>query len=361
MSSSAAYMDRRTTGAIKGIALVLMFVHHMFAFPDFLMDPGMYPNLTEAAAILCLPTEMCVSIFAFLTGYFYAFCKTRTLRYSLRKVTDLYVSYWAVYLPMLAFAVLTDCSSFSKFVFAVEFTALRRELMIFNWYVLFYVFTMLLLPLLTRSREHTPAEDILLVLVLPAAVSSVLSRMNLSGFLYDSVVNIRNWFPTVACGYLFGKYDLFVRFFDRISDRVQKKPLRILLWTVLFWTALAGRYFWQFLHIGTLEIRGGMYTVLFPADIVLAPVFVYCAARLLQLLRGCFLFPLLEKLGHYSLLMWFIHCAYYNACGVLLQPIVYWPKVPVLVVIWGLFLSWLPAVPLDIAARKITAWKNKFL
>ena len=56
MSSSAAYMDRRTTGAIKGIALVLMFVHHMFAFPDFLMDPGMYPNLTEAAAILCLPT-----------------------------------------------------------------------------------------------------------------------------------------------------------------------------------------------------------------------------------------------------------------------------------------------------------------
>lgn len=33
-----SFIDRNTTNAIKGIALILMFIHHFFTFPDLWID-----------------------------------------------------------------------------------------------------------------------------------------------------------------------------------------------------------------------------------------------------------------------------------------------------------------------------------
>lgn len=356
-----SYMDWDTTAAIKGLALICMFVHHFFTFPDFLIDSIVYPGLQAFADDFCEPMKICVPVFAFLTGYFYAFCKTRTLRYSLRKITDLYVSYWFVYLAILAFAVITGSWRFSAYSVVFELTGVRTTLMVFCWYVVFYSYSMLLLPLLTRAEDHAPWEDVLLVLVLPVAVCSVLAQWELGGFLYDMVINIRNWFPGIASGYLCAKYGVFEKFLDPMVSRWKSGAAKALVWSIMVVTALAGRYWCQYLYAGSLEIRSGLFPIRFTADLVYAPLFVYGTAKLLQFLKNGIFGKILREIGKYSLHMWFFHCIFFNACRELTQPVLYAPKNPLLVVLWGLILCYIPSVLIDKLIRPVNKWKNRFL
>ena len=87
------YIERQYTNAIKGFALILMFVHHFFCFPDRLVDGIEYSNIDSFAYIFHDITNVCVFLFAFLTGYFYYFTKKKTFKYSVRKASDIYINY----------------------------------------------------------------------------------------------------------------------------------------------------------------------------------------------------------------------------------------------------------------------------
>ena len=51
-------IDRKTTNAIKGTALVLMFIHHFFTFPDWLIDGIDYWWLGSFAEYFNAPTKL---------------------------------------------------------------------------------------------------------------------------------------------------------------------------------------------------------------------------------------------------------------------------------------------------------------
>ena len=95
------YFSCKMTNAIKGIALVMMFIHHFFTFPSMWTNGIRYPILEKWAPYLCEPTKICVPIFCFITGYTYYFCKNKNLVYSLRKITDLLIVYWGVFFLFL--------------------------------------------------------------------------------------------------------------------------------------------------------------------------------------------------------------------------------------------------------------------
>lgn len=354
-------MDRTTTGALKGIALILMFVHHLFCFPEFLIGSVSYSRIQDFADLFCMPTEICVPVFAFLTGYFYCFTKNKTLEYSFRKITDLYISYWVVYLFLLGLALGLGCYEFSLYVFAFEMTAAKTELMVFCWYVIFYGLTMVLLPLLTGKRGHAPWRDLLAVLVLPVVLASVLLKRELGGIWYNLCLYTVEWFPCVAVGYLFGKYGLFEKFLDGPVREIRSGGVRCLTWAAAVLAAMAGRYWCNYLYLGQLDIRGGAYTLIFKTDILYAPLFVWGCVNLLQYLKKSCILRGLAVLGRYSLLMWFLHCAFYNPCRDLLQPILYGAKNPLLVLVWGLLLSLLPALALDPVVRYLQKLKNRIL
>lgn len=64
-------LSKRDSDIIKGIAIVLMFIHHFFCFPAWYIEGISYPQLAEFAEFFRFPTRICVSLFAFLTGYAY--------------------------------------------------------------------------------------------------------------------------------------------------------------------------------------------------------------------------------------------------------------------------------------------------
>ena len=73
------YIDREKTIFLKGIAIVLMVIHHTFRF-----GLEIYPM--ELKEIIPLFAGFCVvPLFAFFTGYSYFYHKDKSYKYSIKK------------------------------------------------------------------------------------------------------------------------------------------------------------------------------------------------------------------------------------------------------------------------------------
>ena len=354
------YMDKRITDAIKGCALICMFVHHFFTFPNWYIEGVSYPELTEFAALFREPLKICVPVFAFLTGYFYFFNTKKSMRYSVQKISDVLVSYWMVYIPLLIFAVSTKCYRVNAADIFYEMLALKRPIMSFCWYVYFYYCTMLLLPLLSRNTKAIPfAADIVVWLLLPNIACIVFIHWNNNDLIQQIPQNMKLWFPCVAAGYLFAKHKLFDLFDSFLGNT--KPYWNILLYVLLIIGSAMGRYVCDSFTIGSILVRDIPYNLTFSMDIVYSPIFIYGLAKLLQCVKISWILKLLGELGKKSLVMWFVHCCFFSCCSPLTQKILYFPKNPILVTIFGLLLCYVAAVLFSYVIDPVLKRKNAFL
>ena len=162
------------TTAIKGIAIILMIVHHSLGLPESWFEPGLgYGQIAIGGKMLYQwvgnPTKICVSVFAFLTGWSYWKHKTYTWRYSARKCLQLLFQYWLV-----LFLVFYPCGyAISRYVplskrevlwnvFSIHYRAVS-----FSWYVLFYILCMITLPILIKCIA---GRKVLYVCLIPVIV-----------------------------------------------------------------------------------------------------------------------------------------------------------------------------------------------
>lgn len=82
---------------IKGVAIILMIIHHSFGFPNYYIVGIRYANLEGIAGFIRAVTKICVPIFVFLTGQGYYLHKDFSLSHSVKKVTQSLISYWIVF------------------------------------------------------------------------------------------------------------------------------------------------------------------------------------------------------------------------------------------------------------------------
>lgn len=311
------FLSKQATSALKGIAIMLMLFHHLFTFPTYWVGGTTIPLLENVAQYLCWPTKLCVGLFAFLTGWGYAFTKRKTIAYSLKKILHVYTRYWVVFAALLAVCLISGCFEPKWQDVLLEIAALRRPIMYFAWYVPFYAIAMLLLPLLTRVKNFI--ADVIFVLILPLVGSFVLmkgfERLSLP-ICAELCSYLFSYFPCVALGYLMAKWRL-------ISDWVLPlaKKYHLYHWPIRFLMILlpfVGRYFLP-------DIMG------VNLDLVYVPVFILGAT---EFIRN---FKLLHFFGNYSLSIWFLHCAFFGATASALQKFAYFPYYEPLVFLWVLF------------------------
>lgn len=350
-----SYFSREISDALKGIALILMFVHHFFTFPDWITCGVEYPWIQDFTKYFCAPTDICVSLFAFLTGYFYAFSRGK-LGHSLNKITDFLLSYWLVAIPLTALAALTGCYTLSRSV-VLELVGLRNAVMTFCWYVYFYCIVMLVLPVLARRDSRSPVMDVFVLLVVPVVVLNVWEARDFQPLRHAIAWNLRQWFPCVAVGFLFGRYGLFETWFDRFFPENAGKGRRAVVYALMVWAAFRGRYFIEGLYPGTVTFRSSDYPIMLTEDVIFAPLFLYGAANLLKMAKGAVV-TVLGKIGRKSMLMWFYHCVFFNCCASFTQKILYFPRNPVLVLLNGLILCYLAAALTEPVRRLVLKWKN---
>lgn len=355
------YFPRDISGAIKGIALILMFIHHFFTFPEWIICGIDYPWIQTFAIQFVAPTKLCVALFAFLTGYFHAFSAGTPGR-SLRKIADFLLSYWLVCVVLICAALSMGCYTLSKSGLVFELLGVRTSVMIFCWYVGFFCVVQIMLPLLYRQSSTSPVRDVLAILVLPLLFLCILAEQVFEPTLRDFILNLQKWYPCVAVGCLFGKYDLFQKWFDPIWEHPNRPAsLKLLLSVILLWLAFRGCYYIEQLNLGSIRFRSCDCPIVFPAEAIYAPVFLFGTANLLTRIRGSLAVRVLEKIGDHSMLMWFYHCFFFGSCGKVTQLLLYWPRNPILVLLNGLLLCYLAAALTEPVRKMVIRIKNRLI
>lgn len=79
-------MNKKTTQMIKGIAILIMIMHHFIVIP--------FSELPYLVTLFGYACKICVAIYAVLSGYGYLFAREKTVRYGLNKIWGLLQIYW---------------------------------------------------------------------------------------------------------------------------------------------------------------------------------------------------------------------------------------------------------------------------
>ena len=338
------YIQRSYTNVIKGVALILMFAHHFFTFPDRIVDASDFVIAPWVAQYLHDPLKICVSIFAFLTGYTYYFKEDKSLLDSLRKTLDIYINYVIVLSICVVLGICLGTYQFTVKSLALELLFIDKPNMEFCWYVAFYILAMFILPFYARLARMNSVFAFSVGLVVPYMLVFLLDvikqelEIGALDYLLD-IIKYIIWFPCIASGLLFAQENLFFKM-ERLF--LNRPPLRLAV-SLLFVLVL------PFCRCKNTQF-----------DFIYAPLFVFGLIGLVKAINIGFLLPV-SIIGKYSMLMWFFHCAFFNVSKSITQPVLYYPRFPILVLLWGLILCLVPSYIVSFAAGWITKIKNKVL
>jgi hypothetical protein len=332
------YFDRTMTLYIKGIALLCMLVHHFFTFPERYIPGIEYPYLQLFARIFQSPTRICVSTFAFLTGYFYYFSKKKTLAYSLKKDFQLLVSYWVAFICLLGLSLLGGFQFRLKDIL-LEMLTLKKDIMVDSWYVQFYLLAMLMLPLAVRLLPKKGPASYLVGLGVPVLLFTCLTEFAPAGIARIAQTQCQ-WFTSIMSGYLAAQNNLFAGCFDPVRDRFGKAWKKAAFGLALMAIAMILRRFFFFGIFGVVFLTRSITFQIY-LDVIYAPIFVYGSVTFLQNVRlSRWVRTPLASIGKLSLTMWFAHGLFFGVAKELYQPIAFLPKEPIAVLVWATILTY---------------------
>lgn len=331
---------KKDTNIIKGAAICLMLLHHLFAFPER-VQAGTFISLvshgsTNLAVLIGAFGRICVPMFTFLSGYgIYRSSlsgKETPTALSARHIFSLYKTYWMVFTVCLPAIVLKNIYMRTDLIYELIYGFLGLSTT-FNaewWFFLPFIIMLVLFPSIKRFIERERAglyTDLFLVVVLNTVFMYIVPEMIkwdiLSPFastvFYGRLREVMIIMPAFLVGCIFARYDIL----STLKTRIGGKPL----WCVAALIGMVAVYFVR-------SVNNKYY------DFVNAAVFIVCITVLLPLKPVQAVGRVFEALGKESAVMWLTHtflCIYW--C----QRLVYAPKYAVLVFIWLVALSYVLA------------------
>lgn len=351
---------------MKGIAIVLMLMHHLWAFPDRLCGGNLKYVLNifgdSSISYLGMFGKICVSLFFFLSGYgLYISSKKKKIDI-LSKIKKLFITYWKVFIIFVPIGFLffsnqiEYCKSewvyskYSKFSWEkilCDFFGVTSNLNNEWWFLRSYVFALLTYPLLTKYFKNKSTLinffSIMIFSILSTDLLPAIGKIEELGSLNKNYIYY-NLFcqaaPFIACfwtGILFAKDDLFTKLKNTIDNNIKLNIFSDLI-------ILLGIIF-----LRQIGIKSNL-------DIFYVPVFIIICLDLVNRIK--ILEKVFYELGKESTNMWLIHsfyCYYFYAFA----KIVVWPKWAVLCLIVLIILSYLSSKLLNYFWKNVTKIVNK--
>lgn len=320
-------LDVKMSTMLKGIAIILMVMHHSFGFPSDWIEGIQYKTTILGQPInewIRWSTKICVAIFAFITGYAYFFNKNQTIKYSFKKIWQLLKRYWFIlFLIVMPVAIYVGTKKITLEIILYNIFALNKRLIPFSWYVYFYIFAMLAMPFIKKCFNGKWMTDFLIPILTCACLYNLLNMVKIKSdlrWINSDLNNILLYMPCIIWGFLFAKYNAF----EKLDKHFKPKYIwqAIVMIIIIFGCALN----WN-------QIFGiNMYTIY-------VPIFIYECMIIINNLKYNVIPKVLEFLGKHSLNIWFLHALFLSGyTSSLIQPIGFLPKNPILVVIWEILL-----------------------
>ena len=311
---------RRDTKAIKGVAVLLMLMHHLFYFPD--NRPYSMPEVHQTLpgfmgqgleTMLGIFGVICVPIFFFLAGYG-LYLQTRRDGFRLEKrILAVYTQYWKVFFVFIPIGFLffrhqsdycnatAYCHVFEQRgmqeLFAALFclkTPYNYEWWFLQGYVVFLVLGYIYLRLTEKMQNFW--SELAVVLAVNFYGGNALQWLMNAGVLPQDGpflgLMTGHWNGAlVLVGIVFAKY----RILDQWKARSMEKytALTRLVFSLTILTACF------FLRLGGMSMK---------YDAIFVPLFVLAAVALLGLAAP--LYNAAAYVGRYSTSLWLIHTFY---------------------------------------------------
>lgn len=264
--------------ALKGIAIILMLLHHCFRLQSRMdkYDVITWPFEVETVVDFAGMFKICVSIFAFITGYgLYLSAKKKctglkeTELWTVNRLVKTLSGFWFVYI--LVFVVTLICADYPQGIYcddgytrgmvwaALDFLGLANllgtpTLVGTWWYMSAAIIFIIAVPVMIKWIDKFGAVSlVVIIMAVPRLIGDGFPGGN-SAYTF--------LFP-VLLGLIFAKYDLF-RKIDEIKLSKNKYINGILMFVLMSLIFVASTFIWFRIPVKTLwEYSYGIYAAIF--------------------------------------------------------------------------------------------------
>ncbi|MBY6003753.1 acyltransferase [Salipiger bermudensis] len=313
---------------LKGLAVLLMFAHHLFGLPTLIHPPAAYVSTVPGLPLdymIGRYGKVCVALFLLLTGYGLAASGAVDRAATLRRVRRFFMAYWVYFALLIGIGAVFfgDVMTGRGPRFSVEpvrlvtnALALRHDYAYEWWFAEVYLLLLLLSPFLVPLGRRPGAllASCLLAFVAGAALDVAGLRLPVL-----TPANLLIWQLPFVFGVVLATQDL-----PRM--RAALTPLRAAILLVA----------------GTVAVELAAPKAMTPWLILSCPASLILLHRLIGLRRAPT--AALAFIGQRALPLWLVHpfLCYYFA-----QPLVYAPRWAPLVFLWLLILTLAIVLPVE--------------
>lgn len=322
---------------IKGFAIILMITLHCFSGKQW-YNTTLLMNDNYSLIYFMKTLKICVGIYVFLLGYGYNFSKFKDFAYSLHHVKQLLTIYFIV----LFFFTIPFCDfKINISTIILNIFGLDSNLSWVNWFIYFYIYSMIMLPLICRIINKRPCFYGGVLIICSYLIECVIH----SFFLKDKnrlIMAIYNCFlytPLLIFGYVFAKEKIF----EKVTIKINKvkllfvKSLFTIVIVFIFKYKISSLYGFHF-------------------DFIYVPIIVFCLLIIPNVYdvykqkynkkKAFAFFSILYNfmlcLGSYSVWMWFVHALFFTPCvRYLYQPLIMISKNLWIITIWTILLTYI--------------------
>ena len=362
---------KRESQLLKGIAVILMFMHHFWGFPNWRSPECSftYHYIADKCIEAALASfgKVCVGIYAFISGYallHQVLKKTGSISIC-KKALRFLGHYWFVFLIFLFFGALFHEPFAPPILFVQQLFGINTGICItgvpleaihpvFAWYVSFYVLFLFLSPQLAKLCKHGFLWDMIIISIVLFGSSLFVGFLPLP----PSLTFIKTQFSAFSTygqigmtGFLFAKYDVFQLIHNTISKYLDKKllfavsvlmlPMLLLLWTSF-----------DIVHL----YNGHNITITYMS--IYVPLFIYCSINILNFINCNELCSLLYRLSVAGPTMWYLHGLFFTP-NKSIQWLAYLPKNSLLILLWALLLTYICSVFVDLLEHSVFSLISK--
>lgn len=181
------FITKKISKQLKGIAVCLMVIHHLFAFPDRISSI----NYTSLKMINDIPIEyyigvfgkICVSMFLFLSGYGLVITYKNiklTFESIFKRVLSFYKVYWVVFIIFIGYGFMANILEFRLQEFLLSLVGVSSKYNGEWWFIRTYILFLLVYPFIVKVLERLKLFSSVIVTLGLFFIGLVLIKLNLT-------------------------------------------------------------------------------------------------------------------------------------------------------------------------------------
>ncbi|MBP3904024.1 MAG: acyltransferase [Turicibacter sanguinis] len=312
-------ISKEKTVLLRCVAICLMLVHHLFAFPErnirleytslFFNDSFFLENIIGQFG------KICVYIFLFISGYglYISYLnKTVTILSICKRILKFYLNYWAVFGVFIGLGLITGNIQWNNKVIIENALGLKSTFNAEWWFIRVYIILLFLFPIFRSILKKVNIIACIMMSILLFGIGSILSIIGI--FPLTSLIFYNQFFFFI--GIVICKFNVF----DKVNLYLQNKRLSVSFISIGLFTMM------PFINF----IMNSIPIIEYFNFIVLTPIFIWAISNIK------FKSKVISLVGYHSTNIWLCHsffCYYY------FREFTYMPRWTPLIFIWLLTLS----------------------